>query len=107
MCIEIHVSGLEGSSDDKEPKIAAVWENAVQTGRQDRSRWLAGTNRFREQARERCYPDIRADHHGNLCKAPESHEGLGKSVGGTTVSPGQTRYAAMRKHFNTAEPLGS
>ena len=43
--------------------------------------------------------DFRAHHQRDLGEAPESHGGSGKSVDGTTASPGQTRFGAMRKRL--------
>ena len=107
ICIDAHLGDPEGSCDDEEAESVAVGEQSLEAGRQDDTFRLRNVHPVRGQRGKACDADLRADHQGDFREAPNCHEGAGKSVGGTTASPGRTRSAAMRKRFRMAEPLGS
>ena len=107
ICIDPHPVGPEGSRDDEETKRVAVGEQTLETGRQGDSFCVGNEFHVRGRRGSARDADFRAHHQRDLGEAPESHGGSGKSVDGTTASPGQTRFGAMRKRLWTAEPRES
>ena len=105
--IDGHLADPEGWCDDEEAASVAVGEQSLEAGRQDDTFRLGDVQSVRSQRGELCDADLRADYQGDLREASDRHEGAGRSVGGTTASPGRTRSAVMRKLFRMAELLAS